>query len=226
MRIFGSRQFLRLWIGMVNSAMGDWLGFFAIAVLARRVGGTSATGAVFAARIAPAECIGLDADPAAIDEARALAAERGITNARFDVGDVYALPYDDASFDAAFSNALLQHLADPAAAVREIYRVLKPGGIAVWVVKAFVRDKQIVDFPGDWRKLCEACGFETVLEVHASLVTRWEVNDLFDGVVKKERKRASFFRRLAESKGSPKIDYETVWFMRKRQSDVSTASGD
>lgn len=53
MKLFGSAQFFRLWIGMVNSAMGDWLGFFAIAVLARRIGGTSATGAVFAARIAP-----------------------------------------------------------------------------------------------------------------------------------------------------------------------------
>ena len=53
MKLFGSTQFFRLWIGMVNSAMGDWLGFFAIAVLARRIGGTSATGAVFAARIAP-----------------------------------------------------------------------------------------------------------------------------------------------------------------------------
>lgn len=53
LRVFGSKQFFKLWLGMVNSAMGDWLGFFAIAVLARRVGGTSATGAVFAARIAP-----------------------------------------------------------------------------------------------------------------------------------------------------------------------------
>lgn len=82
-----------------------------------------------AERIATGECIGIDADPAAIEHARSLAAERGITNTRFDVGDAYALPYDDATFNAAFSNALLQHLADPAAAVREIHRVLKPGGI-------------------------------------------------------------------------------------------------
>jgi dTMP kinase len=38
---------------MVNSAVGDWLGFFAITALADRVGGLSSVGAVFAARIAP-----------------------------------------------------------------------------------------------------------------------------------------------------------------------------
>lgn len=52
-RLFGSRQFFRLWLAMINSALGDWLGFFAIAALADRVGGASSVGAVFAARIAP-----------------------------------------------------------------------------------------------------------------------------------------------------------------------------
>jgi ubiquinone/menaquinone biosynthesis C-methylase UbiE len=79
--------------------------------------------------VAPGETVGIDADPEAIDGARALAAERGVTNVRFEVGDVYALPREDASFDAVFSNALLQHLADPGDAVREMHRVLRAGGI-------------------------------------------------------------------------------------------------
>ena len=100
--------------------------------------------------------------------------------------------------------------------VRECHAILKPGGVAVWIVKAFVRDKQIVDFPGDWRRLCEYVGFETVTEVHAMLVKETEYTDIFgeDRVDKKERK--SFFRRLAESKGSPKIDHEVVYIMRKQ----------
>jgi hypothetical protein len=99
--------------------------------------------------------------------------------------------------------------------VREAYAVLKPGGTAVWVVKMFVRDKQIVDFPADWRKLCESVGFVTETEVHAMLVAEETKSHLFDGEVTTRRERKSFFRRLAEKKGSPRIDWETVYFMRK-----------
>lgn len=99
--------------------------------------------------------------------------------------------------------------------VEESFAILKPGGVAVWVVKAFVRDRQIVDFPGDWRKLCEAIGFETFTEAHAMLVHEEVRSHLFDGEVTKRRERKSFFRRLAEKKGSPPIDFEVVYFMRK-----------
>jgi hypothetical protein len=54
--------------------------------------------------------------------------------------------------------------------VRECHAILKTGGYAAWIVKRFVRDKQIVLFDEDWRKLCEYCGFETVTEIHASFV--------------------------------------------------------
>lgn len=99
--------------------------------------------------------------------------------------------------------------------VEEAYAVLRPGGVAVWVVKAFVRDRKLVDFPGDWRRLCEHVGFEPFMEVRASLVHEEVHGHLFDGEVVKRTERKSFFRRLAEKKGSPRIDWETVWFMRK-----------
>jgi ubiquinone/menaquinone biosynthesis C-methylase UbiE len=41
------------------------------------------------------------------------------------------LPYDDASFDLLVCLDLLVHLPDPLAAVREMHRVLKPGGVAI-----------------------------------------------------------------------------------------------
>ena len=91
---------------------------------------------------------------------------------------------------------------------------LLTSGFAVWVVKAFVRNKTVVDFPGDWRRLCEHAGFETVEEIHASLVSE-EVRPGLFGDTTHRRERKSFFRRLAESKGSPRIDWETVWVMRK-----------
>lgn len=100
--------------------------------------------------------------------------------------------------------------------VRECHALLKPGGYAVWIVKAFVRDKAIVDFPGDWRKLCEYIGFETLTEVHAMLVKEHKLGiNLLEVDDADRTTRKSFFRRLAEAKGSPKIDHEVIWIMRK-----------
>lgn len=68
----------------------------------------------------------------------------------------------------------------------------------------------------DWRKLCEHVGFEMVKEVHAMLVSEERKPDLFDGERLVKREYKSFFRRLAEKHGSPRIDFECVLFMRKR----------
>lgn len=55
-RFFGSQAFLRLWVAQVVSALGDWLGFLAITILAANVGagsGGAAVGLVMSARIIP-----------------------------------------------------------------------------------------------------------------------------------------------------------------------------
>jgi ubiquinone/menaquinone biosynthesis C-methylase UbiE len=46
-------------------------------------------------------------------------------------GDAAALPFAGAAFDRVYCSEVLEHLVDPAAAVREIRRVLRPGGVAV-----------------------------------------------------------------------------------------------
>src|SRR5215213_7951115 len=79
--------------------------------------------------VAPGEVVGIDSSQIQIDRARALAHERGLRNVRFEAGDVYQLGFPDASFDVVFTQALLMHLGDRLAALREIRRVLKPGGI-------------------------------------------------------------------------------------------------
>src|ERR1044071_7346714 len=48
----------------------------------------------------------------------------------FAVADCETLPFADESFDVAYSNGVLHHTPDTAAAVREIHRVLRPGGQA------------------------------------------------------------------------------------------------
>jgi SAM-dependent methyltransferase len=82
-----------------------------------------------AAVVAPAEVVGIDLQPAQVERARVLAAEHGVRNVRFEVGSVYALPLPDASVEAAFAHTLLFQLRDPLAALREMRRVLKPGGV-------------------------------------------------------------------------------------------------
>lgn len=50
---------------------------------------------------------------------------------RGQVADAAALPFEDESFDLVLAMHMLYHLSDPAAGVREIARVLRPGGMAV-----------------------------------------------------------------------------------------------
>lgn len=79
--------------------------------------------------VAPGETVGVDMDARQLEIARASAASRGLANARFQTGSVYELPFADASFDVALAHTLLFHLSDPPRALRELRRVLAPGGL-------------------------------------------------------------------------------------------------
>lgn len=81
-----------------------------------------------AVRVAPGRVLGLDASADPLDEARA-AAERAGGDVTFAVGDVYALDLPDDSFDVVHAHQVLQHLTDPVAALREMARVCRPGGV-------------------------------------------------------------------------------------------------
>jgi len=48
-------------------------------------------------------------------------------------GDVSALPLESASVDAAFANMVLHHAEDPGSMLREMARVVKPGGVVAVV---------------------------------------------------------------------------------------------
>ncbi len=56
------------------------------------------------------------------------ARERGLWNVNATQGDAQELPYEDASFDAAILVATLGEIPDQDAALREVARVLRPGG--------------------------------------------------------------------------------------------------
>jgi ubiquinone/menaquinone biosynthesis C-methylase UbiE len=80
--------------------------------------------------VAPGEMVGVDVQPSQVAQAQALSASRGVMNVRFEVADVYRLPFPDGSFDAVFAHAVLMHLREPVRALVEVRRVLRPGGIA------------------------------------------------------------------------------------------------
>jgi tRNA G10 N-methylase Trm11 len=102
------------------------------------------------------------------------------------------------------------------AIVEQVYQALEPGGHAVWVVKDYVKAKKIVPFCDQWRQLCEAAGFVTEHEHHAMLVHHKGTQHTLDGgQVERKTESKSFFRRLAEKKGSPRIDWETIFCMTK-----------
>lgn len=76
--------------------------------------------------------IGLDHAPAFVAEARERVAAAGLgTSVRVEEGDAYRLPFPDATFDAAHCERVLLHLDDPTAALREMRRVVRPGGRVV-----------------------------------------------------------------------------------------------
>ncbi|WP_216870688.1 methyltransferase domain-containing protein [Modestobacter excelsi] len=81
-----------------------------------------------AARVAPGRVVGLDVSAAPLDEARAAADRAGVA-VEFAVGDVYALAAADDSVDVVHAHQVLQHLTDPVAALREMARVCRPGGL-------------------------------------------------------------------------------------------------
>ena len=93
--------------------------------------GAGHTALCFAPRVA--EVVALDLTEAMLEQARGLAARRGLANLRFERGDAHALPFEDAAFDVVTCRVCAHHFARPERAVREVARVLRPGGRFVLV---------------------------------------------------------------------------------------------
>lgn len=83
----------------------------------------------FAQLVAPAPMVALDQSAEVVAAAAALATESGAANLTVEVGDVYRLRFADDTFDVTHAHQVLQHVSDPVAALREMRRVTRPGGI-------------------------------------------------------------------------------------------------
>ena len=88
---------------------------------------------VVTAALAPnaASVVAFDATDEMLAKARARCAKAGLSNVEFKTGDAENLPFADGEFDGAVTRAALHHFADPQCAISEMFRVLRPGGVAV-----------------------------------------------------------------------------------------------
>ena len=73
--------------------------------------------------------VGVELDGGVLEAGREQAREMGLSNVEFQVASVYELPFEDETFDAVYAHQVLQHLGQPADALTEARRVLKPGGV-------------------------------------------------------------------------------------------------
>ncbi len=95
--------------------------------------------------------------------------------------------------------------------VRACFDVLRPGAHAIFVLKDYIKAGRVVLFTQNWANLCEQCGFE-LIHWHRAWLTedRGSHLTLDGGIEHKKVKHSSFFRILAEKKGAPPIDFESV----------------
>lgn len=117
--LFGPRFFLPALLGLLDDQA-------VIADLGCGTGQVADSLAPFVAQV-----IGIDSSPSMLKTAKKRLAHHD--NVELRVGTLEALPVDDAELDAAIMALVLHHVADPALAVAEAARTLKPGGRVVVV---------------------------------------------------------------------------------------------
>jgi ubiquinone/menaquinone biosynthesis C-methylase UbiE len=108
---------------------------------------------VWLARAAtPAAQVAMDFSAVAVEKGRQFASRANQPAIVWEVGDIQAIPREDASFDTVISCETIEHVPDPARAVSELARVLKPGG------RLFLTTPSYINLTGVYRGYLRVVG--------------------------------------------------------------------
>jgi len=135
--------------------------------------GPGTISADFARRLPNGQVLAIDNAEAIITQARQDPDFAGLDNLNFEVRDVYATGLESDRFDVVFAHQVLQHVTDPVSALREMHRVVKPGGLVA------IRDTDFGAFT--WYPLDER-------------LTRWL--ELYHDMTRRNRAQPDAGRRL------------------------------
>jgi SAM-dependent methyltransferase len=128
--------------------------------------------------------VGVDISAAMLAVARAWQAEQGAAPIEYLEASALSIPLPDASFDIAYCQQGLQHIADPLAALREMRRLLRSGGrvgVAAWIKSPFSLFREVVDRVAGPATGIQSSGFGRVA---AELSAALESSGFADVVIK------------------------------------------
>lgn len=114
---------------------------------------------------------GLDISQTSITYARRLAEHKGVAGrAEFRRGDIASLPYQDESLDLVIASEVIEHMPEPEQVIREIARVLRPGGKLILTMPVESHTPahiHTLNRPEDFHSLCKVGGLNVSrLEPH------------------------------------------------------------
>ncbi len=129
------------WSRPVAAEFLDWLAFPADARWLDIGCGTGALSETILDRAAPRQVVGIDSSEAFLDFARSHLNDSRIA---FRTEDVQALPVEDGAFDVAVAGLVLNFVADPASALSEMRRAVRPGGTVAAYVWDYAGEMQLM----------------------------------------------------------------------------------